>query len=217
MKRVVVYVEGPSDKAAMEALLKPLLRQRRQQGIAIDFFDAPAGDRKKSLLLKIPHRAVNILCNQPATFVVTMPDLYPRNRGFPHKTYEELANGVLKNFRRAVQRKRIPNNGRLEERFKVFCFKHDLEALVLASRDALRIRLEATSLPITWTLPVENQNHDQPPKRVVEDLFRQHRQRYRDTVDAPLILSGSDYQGLAEACPQCFKPFVEFLSSIKVG
>jgi len=150
MKRVVVYVEGPSDKAAMEALLKPLLRQRRQQGIAIDFFDAPAGDRKKSLLLKIPHRAVNILCNQPATFVVTMPDLYPRNRGFPHKTYEELANGVLK-------------------------------------------------------------------KRVVEDLFRQHRQRYRDTVDAPLILSGSDYQGLAEACPQCFKPFVEFLSSIKVG
>jgi hypothetical protein len=40
---VVVYVEGPSDKAAMTALLAPLLEQKRKKGIAIDFFESPTG------------------------------------------------------------------------------------------------------------------------------------------------------------------------------
>ena len=44
--RVIVYVEGPSDKAAMNALLEPLLEQKRQEGISIEFFETPAGDRK---------------------------------------------------------------------------------------------------------------------------------------------------------------------------
>ena len=47
--RVIVYVEGPSDKAAMNALLEPLLEQKRQEGISIEFFKTPAGDRKASV------------------------------------------------------------------------------------------------------------------------------------------------------------------------
>ena len=94
MSRVIVYVEGPSDKAAMEALLEPLLKERRQQGVAIDFLPAPGGDRKKSLLLKVPERAVNILASQSKTLVAVVPDLYPRNRGFPHESVEELMAGI---------------------------------------------------------------------------------------------------------------------------
>ena len=42
---VIVYVEGRSDRLAMEVLLKPLLQQKIQKGVAIRFFEAPKGDR----------------------------------------------------------------------------------------------------------------------------------------------------------------------------
>ena len=34
--KVIVYVEGPSDKLAMEALLRPLLERKRGNGVSID-------------------------------------------------------------------------------------------------------------------------------------------------------------------------------------
>jgi hypothetical protein len=212
--RVIVYVEGPSDKAAMEALLEPLLGTLRFRGVAVDFFETISGDRKKSLVLKIPEKAVNILYHQPGTIVVALPDLYPKNRGFEHETPEELAAGMSNVFRAAVQRKRLGDGPSLEERFKVFCFKHDLEALILASEDALRAHLRAPGLKRSWKLPVEDVDHGHPPKRVVEEIFREHGQKYRDTVDAPLILGASSYASLAEACPQCFRPFIDFLASL---
>lgn len=214
MNRVVVYVEGPSDKAAMEALLAPILADKQARGTAIQFFEAPSGDRKKTLLTKIPIKAVNILMSQMSVAVVAVPDLYPKNKAFPHETFAELERGIIENFYQAANRKGVSDPQRLGERFKVFCFKHDLEALLLASRESLKARLEAPELKITWTLPVEDQNHDKPPKRVVEALFEQHGQRYKETVDAPMILQGSHYQKVAEECQQCFKPFVSFLESL---
>ncbi len=214
MRKVQVFVEGPSDKAAMGALLAPLLRRLLDRGVAVHFFDAPSGDRKKAVLLKVPEKAVNILRSESKTVVVAMPDLYPKNRGFPHTTPEELAAGILRSFRAALERKGLRDTGHLEERFKVFCFKHDLEALVLASFSALKARLGVADLKKSWKLPAEDVDHEQPPKRVVEALFESCGQRYKDTVDAPLILSHGQYEALAEECSQCFKPFVQFLSSL---
>ena len=214
MTRVLVYVEGPSDKAALEALLAPLLRDLSQRGVAVNIFGETSGDRKKAVLLKVPDKAVNILHSQPRSIVVAMPDLYPKNRGFPHETYQQLKEGMLVSFRAAAKRKKIKKGAELESRFKVFCFKHDLEALLLASFDSLRARLQAPNLKRSWSLPVEDVNHDRPPKRIVEEVFQSQGQRYKETVDAPLILAGSHYAEVAGECPQCFKPFVEFLSSL---
>lgn len=214
MTQVIVYVEGPSDKAAMEALLEPLLGPLRSRGVAVDFFETVSGDRKKSLLQKVPEKAVNILHNKPGSIVVAVPDLYPKNHGFKHETPEELADGMLDRFRTAVKGKGIENGPSLEARFRVFCFKHDLEALILASEGALRARLRAPGLKRSWRLPVEDIDHGHPPKRVVEEIFREHGQKYRETVDAPLILGSASYASLAEACPQCFRPFVDFLTSL---
>lgn len=211
--RVLVYVEGPSDKASMQALLGPIIDQKKQKGIAINFFDAPAGDKKESVLTKVPKKAVNIVLNDPHCIVVAMPDLYPRNKAFPHETFEELKTGILRNFESALKDKNI-NDARLSERFKVFCFKHDLEALLLASGIALQQRLESNSLRIIWKTPVEDQNHGNPPKRIVERLFEEQQKNYRDTVDAPMILKNCDYREIASHCPQCFKPFVEFLEGL---
>lgn len=213
--KVLVYVEGPSDKLAMLELLRPLIQRKSTEGVAVLFFDAPKGDKKKSVLLKVPRRAANIILNDPHSTVVAMPDLYPRNKGFPHETFDQLRKGILRNFREALRNKSADEDPRLEERFQVFCFKHDLEALILASEEALKSRLGARSLDRSWRVPVEDQNHDLPPKRIVEDLFQKHGQLYKNTVDAPLIMAASAYDRIADACPQCFKPFVKFLESVR--
>ncbi|WP_022835892.1 DUF4276 family protein [Salisaeta longa] len=210
---VIVYVEGPSDANAMEALLAPLIKEKLRRGIHIKFFGAPTGHKKKSVLLKVPVRAVNILRNRPKARVVALPDLYPPNAGFPHETVEELREGMQETFRAHVQEKGL-QDARLGQRFEAFCFKHDLEALVLAAENSLGARLGTDSLPVSWQTPVEDQNHDKPPKRIVEELFEAHGTRYRGAIDAPLILSRARYEDIVEQCPQGFGPFVEFLERL---
>ncbi len=214
MRRVIVYVEGPSDKLAMEALLKSLIDEKRQGGIVIDFFPASSGDRKTYLLTTVPQRAANILLNDPNAVVIVMPDLYPKNKEFTHETPEQLEEGIRTRFSKALQRKNKSDDSRYQPRFKVFCFKHDLEALLLASQNSTREHLGLSSLSPTWMIPVEDQNHSYPPKKVLEALFSANGRKYIDTIHAPLILGRSSYQEVADSCPQCFKPFVSFLENL---
>lgn len=219
--KVLIYVEGPSDKLAMEALFSSLINKKYQQGISIEFFpvkgsdNSRGGDAKKDLLTKTPTTAINILRNQPDAIVVIVPDLYPRNKGFTHETVQELENGILNNFHQALTSKGIDDN-RLRERFKVFCFKHDLEVLILAAEQQLKSVLGVNELPMTWRIPVEEQNHDTPPKRIVEAIFKECGKSYQGSVDAPKILGSATYQDIAELCPQAFKPFVEFLENLEI-
>lgn len=211
--RVIVYVEGPSDKLAMEAVLDPLVALKRSQGVSVEFFPVTKGDRKAQLLTAYPKKAANIVLNDPHATVVLIPDLYPKNKGFPHGTVVEMTKGVLKRFEQALADKGRSDEG-VTSRFRMFCFKHDLEALLLAAEPALRRFLNVRELPVTWVLPVEDQDHDLPPKRVVERLFEQRGRRCVDTTHAPSILRASDCHDLATRCPQCFGPFVKFLEQL---
>jgi hypothetical protein len=211
--KVYVYVEGPSDVAAMRALFANLIAANHNHGIWIEFVQAPTGDRKKKLLLEVPIRARNHILNEPGSHVAVVPDLYPKNRGFDHTTSDELELGMKKRFVDALG-ERDKNDSRVLERFHVFCFKHDLEVLVLAAHEQLASRLGIAQLNPTWTIPVEDQNHDRHPKKIVRELFEAHGDRYEETVDAPLILAAADYRTIAQRCPQCFAPFVDFLTNL---
>lgn len=215
--KVIIYVEGPSDELAMQGLLRPLLKKAKNAGVVITFIPIHPkegkGNSKRELITKTPRKAVNIICNDPDTIVIAMPDLYPKDTGGPHQTYEELKKLVQNNFTEILKRKNIFDT-RINQRFRVFCFKHDLEALVLAAEEQLAARLGAASIQITWVKPVEDQDHNQPPKKIVEELFKKHNDHYNGTIDAPLILGDSDYITIAQRCPQCFKPFVDYLESL---
>ena len=212
--RILVYVEGPSDKLSLEAVLAPLLEEKRQQGIAITFHEAPPGDKKARVLNAVPAKAVNILCNDPDTIMVAIPDLYPKNHGFPHNSVDELCDGIKQNFIHAVELRGCDR--RIINRFFVFCFVHDLEALLLAVPNLLRQRIDLKNLKTCWKIPVEEQNNQQPPKYVVQELFKAAGKKYRDTVDSPIILSKANYHDLADACPQGFGRFVRFLETQNV-
>ena len=209
--KILVYVEGPSDKLSLETVLAPLLMQKRQEGIDITFHEAPAGDKKVSVLKKVPVKAVNIICNVPDSIVVAIPDLYPQNHGFPHNTADELCAGMKQIFSEAV--KQLGCEERTQERFHAFCFVHDLEALLLAVPDSLRQRLGVKILKSCWKVPVEEQNNQNPPKYVVTRLFEEAGKKYKETVDSPMILANANYLELAEACPQGFGKFVRFLEA----
>ena len=208
--KVIVYVEGPSDKLAMEQLLEPLLQNAQSIGVVIDFIPT---EGKRKLVTKTPIKAANILCNDANAVVIALPDLYPKNMGVTHETFSELQEQLQSEFKQILARKCIDDE-RLGQRFMIFCFKHDLEALILAAEEQLASRLGISSVVCTWIKPVENQNFNHPPKRIIEQIFTEHGDRYQDTIDAPLILGASDYTVIAERCPQCFKPFVEYLESL---
>ncbi len=211
MKKVIVYVEGPSDRLAMEELLAGLLQRLIERGVAVDFIPT---EGKKRLLNQTPLKALNTLRNDPQAIVIALPDLYPPDVVFAHRTFDELQSGLRAEFEHQFRLKQLTDT-RLAARFHIFCFKYDLEALVLAAEKQLASRLgQKATLECTWSVPVEEQNHHQPPKRVVEALFAKCGERYKDTIDAPLILGAADYVAIAAACPQCFQPFVDFLESL---
>jgi hypothetical protein len=210
ISQVFVYVEGPSDQRALETLLQPLLERKKRDGTDVRFLTIQPGRNKGEIVEKGPRKAAQMLVHRPDVVVALMPDLHPRNCGFPHETAEELIEGLTERFDAALERM-----GRADEdtraRFGAFCAKHDLEALLLASPEPLARRLGATKLKCAWRVPVEDHNHTDPPKRVVERLFAQHDREYVGTVDAPMILRAMDYAEVAKRCDQCFAPFVEFL------
>ena len=214
MKEILIYFEGPSDVAVMEKLFGSLLTEKAAAGVTIKFLAVNSGDRKQTLVTEIPVKAARILPRMHRTTVAIVPDLYPPNKGFRHSTYHEMRQGAQDLFVTECERIESGSSGRFLERFKVFCFKHDLESLLLACPEALKRRLDAKSLAVDWSTPVEDQNHDNPPKKVVQRLFAQHDAYYDDVTDAPLILEGCDPDRLAQACPQGFKPIVDFLKSL---
>lgn len=210
MRHVKVYVEGPSDRLAMQELLRDLLQRLREKGVIVSFISL---EGKPNLLKKVPLRALNDLSYDSGTLVIVLPDLYPPDVVLKHRTYQELHDALKTELKKAMRQKGITNPGLLE-RFYVFCFKHDLEALLLAAEHELAIHLGCRKLHRTWVLPVEEQDHNKPPKHIVEALFKAQKKQYVDTIDAPGILRAADYRSIAQACPQCFKPFVELLESL---
>lgn len=215
MISVKVYVEGASDVLAMQALLRLLIQEKAQQGVKIDFYEAPPGDKKHSLMTKVPPLAVKILKNDPYARVVIMPDLYPLNKALPHQTAQQLKQAIHEQFIQSLKRQGLADDRRYQERFAVFCFKYDLEALVLSALEPLALRLNVERLQPTWTLPVEDQNNHMPPKHVIVGLFKQYGTHYHETADAPLLMGlVEDYRMIAQACPQEFAPFVAYLEQL---
>jgi len=198
-----VYLEGPSDQLGMRELLQSLIEAASEQGRCLLFF---ALTGKKLLLVKGPRRALHILRNQPESHVFLVPDLYPPNIAFPHKDYEALKIGLKSRF--CAELERSSSDRRLEERFHVHCFKHDLETLVLASEESLLAVLRKRRFSQDWSRPVETQNDDKPPKRIVKALFDDAGMTYKETVDVPKVLAGSSLVDLMARCLENFAPFV---------
>ena len=80
-------------------------------------------------------------------------------------------------------------------RFYPTALKYELEMLLLALPERLGKYLGTDERLGGWRKPVEDQDQNQPPKKIVERLFRtkSHGKRsYRETRDAHALLSKVD-------------------------
>lgn len=215
--RVIVYVEGPSDHKALQALLAPVISAARDQGVGVAF-SAQGG--KAAILNDVPRKAADHLHQHEKDWVFAVPDLYPmagydsdpKNR---HGSFDEMRQLLEDRFHARADKLQL--SLAVRKRFRVHCLKHDLEALLLAAPDVLRERLKTKdALRDAWRRPVEDQNDKSPPKRVVEELFKKYRRKpgYVDTSDAVWILERASLDGVVAACPQRFGPFVRELRAI---
>lgn len=211
--KVLVYVEGPADRDALAALLRPIIESGRARGVGISFHPQHSKD---AVLDGVPRRAADHLADRPEDLVIALPDLYPMARYTgtrnAHSNFEELESLLHSRFEARADKLNLA--AEVRRRFQVHCLKHDLEALVLAAPDELRRRLGTNDqLRKAWRKPVEDQDDNRPPKRIVQDLFRKYRRRpgYVDTTDAPWILGRAELASIEAACPERFGPFAQEL------
>lgn len=191
--KVYVFVEGPADRVALEALWRGWCERLRQarHGIAV----IPLEDKSR-YLRKIGLRAAEKLVASTQDVVVGLPDLYPnsefQNSQYRHGNLAELQEVQRREVAAAlrdVYRIRSTESNELMLRFYPSALKHDLEMLLLAAKEQLRAYLRTPDQLGSWRSPVEDQNQQQPPRVVVEGLFLSKRGwRYRDTLHAPAVL-----------------------------
>ncbi len=217
--KVLVYVEGPSDRDGLGSLLEPIILAGRGKGIGINFL--PLGN-KDAILRGVARKAALQLQERPDDWIFALPDLHPMRKYngtvSAHSSCSELAR--LLNERFAEQASQLHLALNTQRHFRVHCLKHDLESLLLADPAALRRRLGTDHrLEDRWRRPVEEQDDDRPPKRVVEDLFRTYRGKpgYVDTTDAAWILARASLDAIVAACSQQFAPFVSELRTLADG
>jgi hypothetical protein len=216
---VLVYVEGPSDRAGLEALLRDLIGRGRKVGVGISFY--PRGG-KGWILQELGRTAARHLKSRAEDYVFALPDLYPmaqyEHTGDRHRSLQELQELLRRRFSAAADEIGLPEQAR--SHYRPHCLKHDLEALLLGVPELLKQRLGTRdAIEKSWRKPVEEQNDREPPKRVVEQLFRKYRKRqaYIESADAPWVLGRANPQDLCKACPQSFLPFFTELSRLVDG
>jgi hypothetical protein len=217
--KVIVYVEGPSDQKALQALLAPIIDEGRRNRVGVSF--SPQGGKAK-ILEDVPRKAAEYLKQSPGDWVFALPDLYPMasydNGPNKHRSFADLSQLVRGRFTARADKVDLVEEAR--GHFRVHCLKHDLEALLLAAPDELRQRLKTKdALRDQWRQRVEDQNDKRPPKRVVEELFKKYREKpgYVDTSDAVWILERAKLEVIEAACDQHFGPFVRELRVIAEG
>lgn len=193
--KVWIYVEGESDRLGLRALWANWREQLRTAGHGIEIIPLTS---KSQFFRKIGPRAAEKLCANNEDIVIGLPDLYP-NQAYAGTRCEHSNMTQLKliqkrevsNALKGVFGVNRPQVRQLLQRFLPSALKHDLEMLLLAAQDQLRSYLGTSESLGNWRNPVEDQNQNHPPKRIVEELFRtksRTRRAYRDTIDASAVL-----------------------------
>lgn len=194
--KVWVFVEGESDRLALNALWGNWRNALRDKGWGLQVLPL---DTKDKFLRKVGPRAAEKLKADADDLVVGLPDYYPNapyaDSDLKHETVEQLQAlqaGAVDRALVAIYSLQGENLRRALDRFRPSVLKHDMEMLLLAAKEQLRKVLGTREHLGKWKIPVEEQDQQNPPKRIVEELFRtksQKKRSYRETIHAPAVLS----------------------------
>jgi len=191
--RVWVFVEGESDRIALNALWASWRTELGKNGWGIQIHPL---DDKARYFRKIGRHAAEKIVNNDRDLVVGLPDLYPNatyaHTEFKHADLPELKTVQTRLVQDALQAVFLLSPVNAQDKLARFfpsAMKHDLEVLLLAAVNELRQVLGTKETLGKWRHPVEEQDQQKPPKYIVEELFRTKMGRgYRDTIHARGVL-----------------------------
>lgn len=203
--KVWVFVEGRSDVQALAALWGRWMQQLRGNGCGVKFTPL---DSKPRYLNKIGHRVAEKLVHDKGDVAIGLPDFFP-NRDFANTVHRHDSLRGLQDVQTRLVRIGLKRQGvRAADidshigRFYPSAMKHDMEVLVLSAPKQLQARLDMSNMPGSWRQPPEEQNQDNPPKKIVERLFSDKLQRrYRGVTDSVAILENADLNDIVMQCP----------------
>ena len=146
--KVWIFVEGQSDADGLQDLFSQWKRGLQEHGAGIAII--PFGG-KSPLLNKIGARAAEKLMNNGQDLAVGLPDLYPTalydGTKWEHgdvATLSHLQEQLVAKALRDTYGVRRVNLPAYLDRFHGSALKHDLEMLLLASPDALKMILDTS-------------------------------------------------------------------------
>lgn len=190
-----VFVEGESDRLGLRSLWSDWCDRLKGRGAGIAIIPL---HNKANYLKKFGERSAQKLVDNDEDVVVGLPDLHPiissGDKRIIHRNGEDLKKLQLDAVKLALSETHQLKKKDLENATnRVFAslLKHDFEMLLLAAQDELRQVIGTRDKLGDWRTPVEDQNLGNPPKRVVEKLFRTKSNRNRSylaTKDAPAVL-----------------------------
>lgn len=193
---VWIYVEGRSDEIGLSALWRDWKSSLHKDGHRINIIPL---NGKPNLFKQIGGRVADKLYGSETDIVVGLPDLYPNmdfeKTMFKHRDLTELKEVQIREVSTGLKKIYDLDNDKIRQLLKRFyptALKYELEMLLLAAQDKLRSYLGTTEHLGDWHKPVEDQDQNQPPKKIVERLFRtksQKKRSYRETRDTHAILS----------------------------
>lgn len=193
--KIWIFVEGESDRLGLQSLWRNWCAQLRLAGHGIKIISLTS---KPHFFRKIGPRVAEKLYANNEDIAIGLPDLYPNQpyagTRFEHSDMTQLQSIQKREVSNALERVFDVNRPQIRQLLKRFlpsALKHDLEMLLLAAQDQLRSYLGTSENLGNWRNPVEDQNQNNPPKRIIEELFRtktRTRRSYRDTIDASAVL-----------------------------
>jgi hypothetical protein len=200
LRRVIVYVVGPSDQLIVPALLRDLIPLAREAGVSFEPPRLPSagvgGDDR--LLWEVPRLAEIDLRSPGVAAVFALMDSHlPGEKSDP----------VLERLR-AAGRSRLTCDQR--ERFHAHVASPEIEAWLLADEKAVTDYLAGFGVKVSKRWPRPEELSD--AKAEFDKLFmRARRPRlYMATTDGPLIAQRVRPEIVAKKCPR-FRAFVEDL------
>lgn len=196
--KIIFFVEGPSDSLILNELfkIKGYKNIIGQKGwgipLPIDLKNKP------NFMKKIGPRAAATLLMSDQNYVVAIPDFYPNSQfqgpPYQHANLPQLKT-VLSDLVKdsLINKFNCPHNNiqNILNRFYPTAFMHECEVLLLAVFTKLAQYIECTNLNKRWNTNIEQQNQNNPPKKIIQEIFRtksRTKRAYREITDGPAIM-----------------------------
>jgi hypothetical protein len=108
--RILVYVEGPGDRASLEKLFRPLVEEGRKSKVSLTLH--PAGG-KDWILHQLGRTAANHLKSNPDDYVFALPARYPMAKYArmlaAHDSFADMKTLLLRRFGEAADGYDLPD------------------------------------------------------------------------------------------------------------